>query len=157
VRPTHAPAAAANGRSDLHRRLGIVPETRLTPLPPPLVVAASLAALEGLLVLVYGVLEAANLHAERAAMGITTAAFFGILGSALVASAWLVTRGRPGARAPIIVVQVMLLGLAWNLRGGSTTWVAVGLALLAALVLVGLLHPASIAALTEDGARDHTP
>jgi hypothetical protein len=120
------------------------------------VVAASLAALEGLLVLVYGVLEAANLHAERAAMGITTAAFFGILGCALVVFAWLVTRGRPGARAPIIVVQVMFLGLAWNLRGGSTTWVAVGVALVAALVLVGLLHPASIAALTEDGAGDHT-
>lgn len=134
-----------------------MPDARPTPMPPPLVVAASLAALEGLLVLVYGVLEAANLHAERAAMGITTAAFFGILGCALVASAWLVTRGRPGARAPIIVVQVMLLGLAWNLRGGSTTWAGVGLALVAVLVLVGLLHPASIAALTDDGGRDQAP
>jgi hypothetical protein len=134
-----------------------VPDTPVTPLPPPLVVAASLAALEGLLVLVYGVLEAANLHADRAAMGITTAAFFGILGFALVACAWLVSRGRPGARAPIIVVQVMLVGLAWNLRGGSTTWVAAGLALVAALVLIGLLHPASVAALTDDGARDHAP
>jgi hypothetical protein len=127
-------------------------------LPPPLVVAASLAALEGLLVLGYGVLEAVNLHADRAAMGITTAVFFGLLGFALVAAAWLVTRGRPGARAPIIVVQLMLLGLAWNLRGGSTTWVAVGVALAAALVLAGLLHPASIAALTDDDAAgDHAP
>jgi hypothetical protein len=127
-------------------------------LPPPLVVAASLAALEGLLVLGYGVLEAVNLHADRAAMGITTAVFFGLLGFALVACAWLVTRGRPGARAPIIVVQLMLLGLAWNLRSGSTTWVAVGVAVAAALVLAGLLHPASIAALTDDDAAgDQAP
>jgi hypothetical protein len=133
-----------------------VRDTEGTPLPPPLVVAASLAGLEGLLVLGYGVLEAANVHAERATMGITTAVFFAILGTALVSCAWLVTHGRPRARSPIIVVQVIFLGLAWNLRGGSTTWVAIALALVSLLVLAGLLHPASIDALSEDdGAADH--
>jgi hypothetical protein len=134
---------------------------RETALPPSLVVAASLAGLEGLLVLGYGVLEATHVHAQRVAMGITTSAFFLILGGALAASAWLVGRGRPGARSPIIVVQVLLLGLAWSFRGGSTTWVAVALATLATLVLAGLLHPASTTALTalseDDGARNHTP
>jgi hypothetical protein len=114
-------------------------------------VAAALTALEGLVVFVYGALETANLHAGRLAMGVTTAAFFLILGGALVACAWLVGHARPGARSPIIVVQVILLGLAWNFWGGSTTWVAVGLAALAIVVLGGLLHPASTAALT--GAR----
>ena len=76
-------------------------------MPPPLVVAASLAGIEGLLVLVYGVLEAANVHADRAAMGVTTAVFFVLLGGAVVACAWLVAHGRAGARSPIIVVQVM--------------------------------------------------
>jgi hypothetical protein len=118
-------------------------------------VAASLTALEGLLVVAYGVLEAANLHADRAAMGVTTSTFFVILGGALVACAWLVGRARPGARSPIVVVQVILLGLAWNFWGGSTTWVAGTLAAVAILVLGGLLHPASTAALTADrGARD---
>ena len=126
-------------------------------LPPPLVVAASLAGLEGLLVLGYGVLEAASVHADRAAMGVTTAVFFVLLGGAVLDCAWLVAHGRAGARSPIIVVQVMLLGLAWDLRGGASTWVAVGLGLVAAVVLVGLLHPASMAAFTDgDGARDHT-
>ena len=129
-----------------------MPDDRAIPLPPPLAVAASLAAVEGLLVLVYGVLEAVNLHADRVAMGVTTSVFFVLLGIAMVAAAWLVTRGRPGARAPIIVVQVMLLGLAWNLRGGATTWLALGVAVVAGLVLVGLLHPPSIAAMTDDGA-----
>jgi hypothetical protein len=124
-------------------------------MPPPLLVAASLAALEGLLLLVYGVLEAANVHAERAAMGITTAAFFAILGGALIGAAWLVVRGRTGARSPIIVAQVMFLGLAWSFLGGATTWVAVGLGIVAIVVLAGLFHPASIDALTDgDGAHD---
>jgi hypothetical protein len=118
-------------------------------------VAATLTALEGLLVVVYGALEAANLHADRVAMGLTTAAFFLILGGALIACAWLVGHARSGARSPIIVVQVILLGLAWSFWGGSTTWVAGGLAGLAILVLGGLLHPASTTALTGDrGAGD---
>jgi hypothetical protein len=135
-----------------------VPDAPAPSLPPPLVVALSLAGLEGLLVLAYGVLEAANVHTDRAAMGVTTAVFFVLLGGAVVACAWLVAHGRAAARSPVIVVQVIVLGLAWDLRGGASTWVAVGLALVAAVVLVGLLHPDSIAAFTDgDGARDHTP
>ena len=135
-----------------------MPDARAPSLPPPLVVALSLAGLEGLLVLAYGVLEAANVHAARAAMGVTTAVFFVLLGGAVVACAWLVAHGRAGARSPVIVVQVIVLGLAWDLRSGASTWVALGLALVAAVVLVGLLHPDSIAAFTDGGgARDHTP
>jgi hypothetical protein len=115
-------------------------------------VAASLAAVEGLLLLAYGVLEAANVHSDRAAMGVTTALFFAVLGAVLLACAWLVVRGRAWARSPIVVAQVMFLGLAWSFLGGATTWVSVALALVAVLVLVGLLHPSSIDAL-GDGDR----
>jgi hypothetical protein len=48
----------------------------------------------------------------------------------------------------------MFLGLAWSFRGGSTTWVAIVLAVVAVVVLVGLLHPASIDALTEADPQD---
>ena len=118
--------------------------------PPPLVVAAGLAAVEGLLLVAYAVLEAAHTQADRAAMGITTSLFFAILGGLLAWCSWQVVHGRAWARSPIIVAQVMFLGLAYNFLGGSTTWVAVALGLVAAVVLVGLLHPASIAALAGD-------
>lgn len=121
--------------------------------PTPLVVAATLAAVEGLLLVGYGVLEAAHVHADRAAMGITTSLFFAILGGALATCGWLVLHGRSWARSPIIVAQVMFLGLAYNFLGGSTTWVSIGLALVAVVVLLGLLHPASIDALTGDDER----
>ena len=118
--------------------------------PPPLVVAAGLAAVEGLLLVVYAVLEAASMHADRAAMAVTTSLFFAILGGLLAWCAWLVVHGRAWARSPIVVAQVIFLGLAYNFLGGSTTWVAVALALVAGVVLIGLLHPASMAALAGD-------
>jgi hypothetical protein len=120
--------------------------------PAPLVVAAGLAALEGLAVLAYGVLLAADIHADRVTMGVTSSLFFVLLGAALVACAWFVVRGRTWTRSPLVVVQIMGLGLAWNFLGGSTTWVSVALALVAVVVLVGLLHPDSIEALA-----DHAP
>jgi hypothetical protein len=87
-------------------------------------------------------------------MGVTTAAFFVLLAGVLIGCAWLVTRGRSGARSPIIVAQVMFLGLAWSFRGGDTTWVAVALGLVALVVLGGLLHPASVDALSGPDSRE---
>jgi hypothetical protein len=121
------------------------------PRPAPLVVASSLAAVEGLLVLVYGVVLAADIHAERAAMGVTTSVFFLFLGAVLVACGWYVVRGRTWARSPLVVIQVMALGLAWNFVGGRTTWLSVVLAVFAVVVLFGLLHPASVDALRDGG------
>ena len=118
-------------------------------MPSPLVVAASLAGLEGLMVLAYAVVLAADIHSDRVAMGVTTALFFGLLAGALIICAWYVVQGRTWARSPIVVTQVLALGLAWNFLGGGTTWISVVLAAVAGVVLVGLLHPASIAALSD--------
>jgi len=118
-------------------------------MPSPLVVAASLAGLEGLLVLAYAVVLAADIHSDRVAMGVTTTVFFALLAGALITCAWFVVQGRTWARSPIVVTQVLALGLAWNFLGGSTTWISVVLAVVAVVVLVGLLHPASIDALSD--------
>jgi hypothetical protein len=122
--------------------------------PAPLVVAAGLVVVEGLLLLGYGVLEAGHIESARAAMGATTAAFFVLLAGFLIACGWLVVHGRAWPRSPIVVAQVMFLGLAWSFRGGDTTWVAIGLAIVAVVVLVGLLHPASTDALTDPDPDD---
>jgi hypothetical protein len=150
VDPVH-PAVPLNPR----RNLSIVRDDLGRDLPSPLVVAASLAALEGLLVLAYAVVLSADIHTDRAAMGVTTSLFFGILAAMLIACAWYVVHGRAWARSPIVVTQVMALGLAWNFLGGGTTWLSVLLVLVAVVVLIGLLHPASIEALSEQ--RDRTP
>jgi len=124
--------------------------TRRTDHPAPLVVAASLVAVEGVVLLALAVLELASLSSQRVAMGVTTAGFFVVYGAALLCCAWLVHRGHSWARSPIVLAQLIQLGIAWNFWGGSTTPVAVGLAVVAVVVVLGLLHPASLEALADD-------
>jgi hypothetical protein len=118
--------------------------------PPPLVVAASLTAVEGLVLLGYAVLELASVSSDRVAVALTTALFFAAYGGLLVAAAWALTHGRSWARSPVVLAQLIQLGVAWSFRGGDTTVVAVVTALVAVVVLIGLFVPSSLAALSED-------
>ena len=118
--------------------------------PPPLVVAASLVAVEGGLLLMYALMEMGSLSPDRLTMGITTAAFFAVYGAGLLVCTWQLTGGHSWARSPIVLAQLIQLGVAWSFRGGDTTWVAVSLAVVAFIVLAGVLHPASVDALGDD-------
>lgn len=119
-------------------------------LPRPLVVAAVLAALEALALLVSALLELINISGLRVTMGVTTALFFLGYGAALGLCAWGLTRLAGWARAPVVLAQLIQLGVAWSFRGGETTPVTIALAVVALAVLVGVLHPASTAALVDD-------
>jgi hypothetical protein len=123
---------------------------RSAPSPAPLVVAASLVAVEGVLLVGYAVLELASISSDRAALALTTSGFFAGYGGLLLACAWAVTHGLSWARSPIVLAQLIQLGVAWSFRGGETTVVAVAMAVVAAVVLVGILLPSSIDALAED-------
>jgi hypothetical protein len=130
--------------------VGSVPaETRFAA-PVPLVVAAGLAALEGLVIAVLGILELVSLSSGRLTMGLTTAGFFAAYGALLVFCGWQLSRLAPWARAPVLLAQLIQLGLAWGFREGDTLPVAVVLALVAVATLAGLFHPASMAALDRE-------
>jgi hypothetical protein len=116
-------------------------------------VAASLVAVEGGLLLLLAVLELRSLSADRASMAVTVAVFFLVYGVGLLLCARAVTRGRSWARSPIVLAQLIQLGVAWNYRGGTTTGLAIGLVVVAAVVLAGLLHPASVEALADRPGR----
>jgi hypothetical protein len=121
--------------------------------PPPLVTAASVTAVEGVVLLALAALELASLTGGRLTMGLTTAVFFAAFGVLLMACGWLITRGHTWARGPILLAQLIGLGLAWNLRGGETTLVSVAIAVVALIVIAGMLHPASIQAINDaDGS-----
>jgi hypothetical protein len=120
------------------------------PRPPvPLRLAATLAGLEAVLLMAYGIVLLASLHTERLAMGLTTPLFFLVYGAALGLCAWSLTRLRSWARAPLVLAQLIQLGLAWNSRGGAPLALTVALAVVAVAVLVGVFHPASVRALGE--------
>jgi hypothetical protein len=114
------------------------------------VVAAALAGIEGLVLVFYAVVELFNLSSARLTMGLTTSVFFLLYGVAVMGSAWGVTRGSSWARSPIVLAQFIQLGLAFSFWGHGTTPIAIGLGVTAVVVLVGLLHPASIDALAHD-------
>jgi hypothetical protein len=119
-------------------------------LPAPLAVAASLVAVEGLLLVGYAVLELASLDTERAEVALTTAVFFALYGAGLLACGWSLARCSSWARSPAVLAQLIQLGVAWSFWGGDTTGVAIGVAVVAVVVLVGVFHPASLAALAAE-------
>ena len=118
--------------------------------PAPLVVAASLAAVEGLVIGVYGLLELLHVSPGRVTMGLTTAVFFAAYGALLVLCGWQLTRRAAWARGPVLLAQLIQLGLAWNFRDDPTTLIAVGLAVVGLVVIAGLFHPATTQVLEED-------
>jgi hypothetical protein len=123
--------------------------TRRAPAPGFLVAAVALVGAEAAALVLLGVVELGVLSSSRAVMGLTTAFFFLVYGAGLGACAWQLLRLRSWARAPVVLAQLIQLPVAWGFRGGSTTPVAVLLAVAAVLVLVGVFHPSSLAALDQ--------
>jgi hypothetical protein len=115
-----------------------------------LVVAASLVGVEAALLVLYGIAETAAVSGNRVAMGVTTAVFLVVYGVGLGFCAWTLVRLHSWARAPLVLAQLIQLGLAWSFRGGAGTGIALGLALVAVVVLAGIFHPASLDALADE-------
>lgn len=112
--------------------------------------AAALTAVEALVLLGLGVLELVHLRSIRLTMGVTTAIFFLGAAGALAWCAWALWAVRRWARGPVVMVQLIQLGLAWNLWAGSTKVASAVLAVVAVVVVGGLVHPASTRALEAD-------
>lgn len=115
--------------------------------PPPLLVAASLTGIQGVVTAMLAIAEAVNLNSDRAVMGITTSLFFAAYGIALVVCAVGMYRLHAWSRGPVLLAQLIWLGMAWSFRGGHTTVPAIVLAVAAVVVLAGLLNSASLRAL----------
>ncbi|MDN4162731.1 hypothetical protein [Nocardioides abyssi] len=118
--------------------------------PAPLAVAASLTAVEGVVLVLLAVAELAHLTPGRVTMNVTTTGFFLLCGAALLLCAWGLKRHATWSRSPAVLAQLFGLGVAWSFRGGNLPLVAIGLAVTAVVVLAGIFHPASTAVLTDD-------
>lgn len=105
--------------------------------------------MEALVFVGLAVSEIAAIQSDKAVMGATTSIFFLAYGGALALCARSLSHMRSWARAPIVVAQLIQLLVAWGFRGGQTTWLAVGLAAIALVVLAGIFHPRSIDALAD--------
>lgn len=123
---------------------------RLEDVPAPLKVAASLTVVEAIVLLVYAVLEIFSLTGSRVAVSVTSSVFFTLYGAALLYCAWALVCGRSWARSPVVLAQLIQLGVAWSFRGGDTLLIALALAAVALVTIAGILHPASLDFLSDE-------
>jgi len=115
--------------------------------PPPLTVAASLTGLEGLAFLLLSLVQLSVAQGDKFAMNATTFLFFLVVAVFLLFAAWQLYRLHSWVRAPIVLVQLIQILVGASFWGGRTTIVAVVSIVLALVVLAGVFHPASLAAL----------
>jgi hypothetical protein len=120
--------------------------------PLPLTVAAALVLLQAAVLVVVAVLALANLGGA-AGLGVSAALFFVLCAAALGWCAWALIRLQSWARAPIVLAELIELGLAWDARHGRAG-VSILLIVLAVGALVGIFHPASVRALAPDDDPD---
>ncbi|NNG18898.1 hypothetical protein HJ590_04795 [Naumannella sp. ID2617S] len=118
--------------------------------PPTLLVAALVLALEGVVALVLGALDAVNVNPNRPVVGIGGAIVWIGYAVALLLLARGLFRARPWSRGPVTATQLINLPVAWSFWGGDTRPIAIALAAASLLVLVCVLHPASTAVLVRD-------
>ncbi|CAN5481632.1 hypothetical protein BH10ACT10_BH10ACT10_08370 [soil metagenome] len=123
------------------------------PVPASLQVACSLVAVEAVSLVIFGLVELRSIESSKLTMGITTSLFFAVYGVGLAVFAWLLHRRQSWTRAPVVLAQLIQLGVAWSFRSGGTVFVAALLAVSAIVALAGIFHPASLRALAEEDAR----
>lgn len=124
-------------------------------LPGPLTLTIGVVALEAGALLVLAGLELASFSSERVSLGVSTTLFFLLFAAFLATSAWGLVRLSSWARGPVVLAQLIALGLAWNFRTGEFSAVSVVLSVAAVAALVGVLARSSTAAL--EGVRPDEP
>ncbi|QCW50373.1 hypothetical protein FE634_08060 [Nocardioides dongxiaopingii] len=100
--------------------------------------------------IVLALLAILDVGGDQVEIGLSVAIFFGAYGGALVAAAVGLTRQQGWARGPVLITQLIQVGLAWNVR--DVPLLAVPLAVMGVATIVLMVQPSSIAALERDGA-----
>ena len=118
-------------------------------MPSSVRIAAVLVLLEALALISYGVVVLSALGGGDAAAALSTGVFFAAYGLALLLAARGLWRRAAWARSLVMATQLLMLGIAWNLREQPTSVVAAVMAG-AAVVAVSALLSRSAAEAFED-------
>ena len=122
----------------------------------PIRLAAALVAVESIALFCFAIAELAAIDTDRLSLGITNAVFFSLYAAGLAFAAWGLVTLRRWCRGPIVLAQFIQLGVAYSFTGGSTTWVAIVLAVVAIAVLLVVFAPSTTAALYGIGDESAT-
>lgn len=120
-----------------------------------ILLAASLVLLEAVTLVAFAVLDLADVTSGRIALGVGGSVFFVVYAAGEAVAAVGLLRLARWSRGPVVFAQLVQLGLAWGLREADPSWLSGLLALVALVVLVCLLRPATTRALYgEEQDRD---
>ena len=125
--------------------------------PPSVRRAGVLVGLQGALgvtgAAVYAVRGLAGAD-QHIVSGFGNAAWFGLIGAAVLAAGWALWTGRRWGRGLAVFAQLLLLPVAWYIGVGSHRWVyAVPVAAVALVVLALLFSPSTIQWMTSSDAN----
>ena len=88
--------------------------------PPAVRVAGALTAVQGLVGLAFAVaLVVRSFSSEKSGEVLGEAAYFAVLSAGVLAAGIALLLGKHGGRTPAIVVQLLLMGIAWYMYGPS--------------------------------------
>jgi peptidoglycan/LPS O-acetylase OafA/YrhL len=118
------------------------------PSPTTVRQAAVLVALEGaagVLAAVIYVVSGLDGDDEPGMNKFGTAAWFAILGGAVLAAGWALWRGRRWGRGVAVFAQLLLLPVSWYIAVGSRQWVyGIPVGVVALITLVLLFSPSAV-------------
>jgi hypothetical protein len=122
--------------------------------PRPLQVAAAVTLLQAAVFLSLTIAQLATFSSERAAMNWTTVVGFFLWALMLGVAGWQVVRGSSWARSPIVMAQIIHVGVAWSfVQGDPADWqkaVAWFIVAAAVVILVGFFRRSSLQYLAAD-------
>lgn len=113
-------------------------------------IAAIVVAIEAAVYVVLAVLAVADISVDAVGTGIGIALFLALYGLVQLFAAWKLLSWHTWARGPLLFTQLVQLGLAWGLRDSKEQWLAILMAVSAAVALGCLLAPAVTRALLDD-------
>ena len=120
----------------------------IVPSPATVRQAGVVVALEGVALVVVAVVlvvRAIGGAHEKAISGYGTAAWFVVMGAAVLAAGWALWTGRRWGRGIAVFAQLLLLPVAWYIAVGSQQWAyGVPVALVAVVVLALLFSPSAL-------------
>lgn len=110
-----------------------------------------MVALEAAALSVFAAVDLFTINSDRLVLGATNAVFFCGYAIGLGLCAGGLARLRSWCRGPIVLTQVIQLGIAWSFASRETAWLTIVLAVPALVTLIAVLAPSTTHALYDGG------